>query len=104
MAEPRRRNQVLFQVKGRKPMPSPYPWVDFASRDELRAAVARAARFYWAGFRRADVTIDGSNWRECRGEVFLRLPGGLTVDARFVPVFDPNRPAAAQSCRQAGGR
>lgn len=78
MAESRRHHQILLQVVDRKPMPQPYPWVSYRSRDELRAAVVRATRVYWSAARRVDVTLAGSDWRECRGEVFLAFPIGLT--------------------------
>ena len=104
MAEPRKHHQILLQVVDRKPMPRPYPWVSYRSRDELRAAVVRATRVYWSAARRVDVTLAGSDWRECRGEVFLSFPGGQVVDARFFPVFDPSRPAAEQARRSEGDR
>ncbi|MCT1856952.1 hypothetical protein M3C21_05270 [Micrococcus luteus] len=104
MAEHRRHHQILLQVVDRKPMPQPYPWVSYRSRDELRAAVVRATRVYWSAARRVDVTLAGPDWRECRGEVFLSFPGGQTVDARFFPVFDPSRPASEQARRSEGDR
>ena len=104
VAEPRKHHQILLQVVDRKPMPQPYPWVSYRSRDELRAAVVRATRVYWSAARRVDVTLAGSDWRECRGEVFLSFPGGQTVDARFFPVFDPSRPASEQARRSEGDR
>lgn len=104
MAEPRKHHQILLQVVDRKPMPQPYPWVSYRSRDELRAAVVRATRVYWSAARRVDVTLAGPDWRECRGEVFLSFPSGQTVDARFFPVFDANRSASEQARRPEGDR
>lgn len=103
MADPRRTHHVIFQVAGRKPMPKPYPQVSYRTKEELRAAIARAARHYWPAYRRADVTITGSDWREARGQMYLTFPIGA-VDVAFVPVFDPNRPADEQARRQAGER
>ncbi|MEV6950293.1 hypothetical protein AB0N07_52240, partial [Streptomyces sp. NPDC051172] len=60
MAEPRKHHQILLQVVDRKPMPQPYPWVSYRSRDELRAAVVLATRVYWSAARRADVTLAGA--------------------------------------------
>lgn len=106
MAEPRRTHQVIFQVAGRKPMPklgARYPQVSYRSKTELRTAVVAAARTYWPSLKTPYVTLDGSDWRQCRGRIALSLTGAASVDASFAPVFDPNRPADEQARRQAGG-
>lgn len=105
MADRRREHRVLFQVEGRRPMPAPYPQVSYRTGAELRAAIARAARWYWPAYRTADVTFDaGFDWRHCRGHVYITLPTGTAADVAFVPVFDPDLPAEVQARRPEGAR
>ena len=107
MGEPRRTHQLIFQVVGRKQMPKlgdRYPAVSYRSKTDLRAAVVAAARAYWPALQQPYVTFDGSDWRQCRGRLAIALPGGLQVDARFFPVFDPTRPAEEQARRPEGDR
>ena len=95
MAEPRRSNEVVFQPKGEKPLPAPYPQVSYRGRVELRAAIERAVRHYWRGVQRVHVEVSYP-WQECRGQAVFDAGGGPR-EVRFFPVHDPSRPEQEQA-------
>ncbi len=95
MGESRRTNEVVFQPKGEKPLPGPYPQVSYRDRVELRAAVERAVRHYWRGVRRVHVEVSYP-WQECRGQAVFDAGMGPR-EVRFFPVHDPGRPEHEQA-------
>lgn len=105
MGEPRREHGIWFRRAGgrHEPMsPSSTPRVSYRDRDELRRAVATAARWKWPHAKSRVVEVKG-RWQECRGTVYVSLTGGAGTTFEFGPVVDREQPAQAQA-RESGVR